>query len=108
MGGPCCPASPCPWADCSPNWTRTDRRALAWRIRMSQATLIPTDGLTAADLVSQLGPTPLRRICFEPHPGTATEQHLLEVYTRTGRLCELVDGILVEKTVGFTESVLAG
>ncbi len=38
----------------------------------------------------------------------ATEQDLLETYQREGRLCELVDGILVAKAMGLKESSLAG
>jgi Uma2 family endonuclease len=42
-----------------------------------------------------------------PAPGTATEQDAIDVEARENRLCELVDGVLVEKTVGFYESFLA-
>jgi Uma2 family endonuclease len=67
----------------------------------------PVSGYTARDLVDRFGPIPLARICFDPFPGTATEQDVLELHEKTDRLFELVDGILVEKTVGFQESVLA-
>ncbi len=62
-----------------------------------------------AQLVEQLGDVPLDRIRTRPAPGTATEQDVLA--EREGperRLCELVDGVLVEKAVGTAESVLAG
>ncbi len=62
---------------------------------------------TAADLVALFGPIPLWRIRFEPAPGAATEQDVLDIYAREKRLCELVDGFLVEKTVGIEESCLA-
>jgi len=62
---------------------------------------------TLADLLQRLGGVPLDRIRFQPSPGTATERDVVEVQTREGLLCELVDGVLVEKTVGFTESVMA-
>jgi Uma2 family endonuclease len=42
-----------------------------------------------------------------PPPGTATEADVLAVYARERRLCELVDGVLVEKPVGYRESRLA-
>ena len=42
-----------------------------------------------------------------PPPGTATEQDVLDAHDHAGRICELVDGVLVEKTVGLIESVLA-
>lgn len=63
--------------------------------------------LTFADVQHQLGGVPLERIHLYPWPGLATEKDVLEVHARTGRLCELVDGILVEKPMGFYESVLA-
>ena len=43
---------------------------------MNVATLAAPVGLTAADLAERLGPMPLTRICFDPIPGTATEQDL--------------------------------
>jgi Uma2 family endonuclease len=42
-----------------------------------------------------------------PAPGTATEKDVLEVERQTGRPCELIDGTLVEKTVGYFESFVA-
>jgi Uma2 family endonuclease len=49
----------------------------------------------------------LSRIRLHPFPGTATEKDVLEVHARERRLCELVDGILVEKPMGIRESFLA-
>ena len=43
-----------------------------------------------------------------PGPGTATEKDVIEAEMRENRLCELVDGTLVEKAMGFEESRLAG
>jgi Uma2 family endonuclease len=55
-----------------------------------------------------LGDVPLARIIFNPLPGTATEQDLLALVDGDNkRLCELIDGTLVEKTVGFEESLIA-
>ena len=62
---------------------------------------------TLADLVRQLGGIPLKRIRLRPLPGTATERDVLDVERRENRLCELVDGVLVEKAVGFRESLVA-
>jgi Uma2 family endonuclease len=42
-----------------------------------------------------------------PTPGTATEKDVIQAERRTGRLCELIDGTLVEKTMGFYESAVA-
>ena len=62
---------------------------------------------TLADLLEQLGGIAPERVRFHPLPGTATEQDVLEVRARTGLLCELVHGVLVEKGMGFRESWLA-
>jgi Uma2 family endonuclease len=62
----------------------------------------------AAELVLRLGNIPLERICFMPQPGRATERDLLAAMRRSDRLYELVDGTLVEKTVGLSESMIAG
>ena len=61
---------------------------------------------TLADLITDLGVSP-QRILFPPAPGTASESDLLAVNAREDRLVELVDGVLVEKAVGFEESLLA-
>src|SRR3954463_5398184 len=61
----------------------------------------------AAELVQTLGNIPLERICFTPPPGTATERDLLAAMRRSDRLYELVDGTLVEKTRGLSESMIA-
>jgi Uma2 family endonuclease len=62
---------------------------------------------TAADMVRRLGNIPLERICFTPPPGTATVRDLLAAMRRSDRLYELVDGTLVEKPMGLSESLLA-
>jgi Uma2 family endonuclease len=62
---------------------------------------------TLEDLVAALGGVPLSRILLHPAPGTATEQHVSEAVANSDRLVELVDGTLVEKAMGFRESVLA-
>jgi Uma2 family endonuclease len=62
---------------------------------------------TLADLVKRLGGVPLDRIRFHPAPGTATVQDVIEIKEREGRLCELVEGVLLEKAVGYAESQLA-
>ena len=62
---------------------------------------------TLADVVERLGGIPLDRIRFRPVPGTATESDVLEIERRENRLFELVDGVLVEKAVGYRESLLA-
>ena len=51
--------------------------------------------------IASLGDIPLDRVIFDPWPGTATEADLLRYVERDKRLCELIDGTLVEKAVGF-------
>ena len=63
--------------------------------------------LTLQDVVDRLGGIPLCRILARPAPGTATEADLLAVNARKLHLCELVDGVLVEKAMGLRESMLA-
>lgn len=62
----------------------------------------------AAELVKRLGNIPLERIRFTPPPGTATERDLRAALRRSDRLYELVDGTLVEKPMGLSESIIAG
>src|SRR5262245_59589878 len=61
---------------------------------------------TIADVQRRVGNVPPERILTYPAPGTATPQDLLDNSITGGRLCELVDGILVEKTMGFREGGL--
>lgn len=63
---------------------------------------------TAVDLVRQLGPMPLHRVVSDPAPGSATVDDVVRMETDHDRLCELIDGTLVEKTMGAFESFLAG
>jgi Uma2 family endonuclease len=63
---------------------------------------------TAADLQEYLGGVPTNRIRIFPAPGTATEDDVLRIHAQEDRLCELVDGVLVEKPMATYESVLAG
>ncbi|HEX3449090.1 MAG TPA: Uma2 family endonuclease [Isosphaeraceae bacterium] len=63
--------------------------------------------MTFADLRKRLGGIPLDRVWFNPAPGTATEKDVLDVEARENRLCELVDGTLVEKAMGFEEARVA-
>src|SRR5271166_1584777 len=63
---------------------------------------------TVADLQRRFGPIPFTRIRQNPPPGTATEDDVLWLNDHENRLCELVDGVLVEKTVGVEESWIAG
>jgi hypothetical protein len=75
---------------------------------MAQATITAPTIKTMADLQTRLGGIPLDQIWIRPAPGTAIERDVIEAEARDNRLCELVDGTLVEKAVGFEESRLAG
>lgn len=69
---------------------------------MSATTLPPIR--TVGDLLRRLGDVPPDRIRWTPTPGTATLDDLLRT---ENEMCELVDGTLVEKTMGQEESFLA-
>lgn len=74
---------------------------------MSTATTVEPE--TLADAIHALGDIPLHRIRWRPFPGTATEEDLLRCADgEPKRLLELIDGILVEKAMGFRESLFAG
>jgi Uma2 family endonuclease len=61
----------------------------------------------AADLIADLGDIPPDRILLDPPPGQATEEDLLRLVETKDALCELVDGVLVEKPMGWKEGALA-
>jgi Uma2 family endonuclease len=64
---------------------------------------------TLADLLRRLGNIPAKRVRLHPSPGTATERDLIrnnESKLKTA-LCELVEGTLVEKAMGWQESEIA-
>ena len=67
----------------------------------------PANIRTLADLMTRLGDVPLDRIRFCPPPGTARVADVTRIQESEGRLCELVEGVLVEKTMGIRESFLA-
>jgi Uma2 family endonuclease len=65
---------------------------------------------SVADLLRRLGRIPASRVRLQPPPGTATERDLVrnnENKFKTA-ICELVDGTLVEKAMGWHESEIAG
>lgn len=69
-------------------------------------TLPQTDSL--AELLHRLGDVPAERILARPAPGTALPSDVLRFCDgEPKRLCELVDGVLVEKAMGHRESRLA-
>jgi len=62
---------------------------------------------TVADLQAHLGGVPVSRIRLYPAPGTATEEDALRLDDHEDVICELVDGVLVEKVMSSFESLLA-
>ena len=68
------------------------------RVAMSE-----TEPETVADLLTRLGGVPPGRVRMKPDVGTATAADLA---ANPGPLCELIDGVLVEKAMGDRESML--
>lgn len=62
---------------------------------------------TAADVHRHLGYIPLQRIRVVPGPGEATVDDVLKSKSHGRPICELIDGVLVEKTMGYLEACLA-
>lgn len=60
---------------------------------------------TLSDLERRFGSMPLHRLRLHPYP--ATEADVVRLHEAERRLFELVDGVLVEKTMGFRESHVA-
>src|SRR5690242_435418 len=55
-------------------------------------------------LLRRIGGVPPERVRMRPYPGTATEADLLRAEKP---LCELVNGVLIDKPMGYSESCLA-
>lgn len=67
----------------------------------------PETSMTATELAMRVGAIPLWRIRRDPPPGTATEEDVERIRRQEDRLCELIDGVLVEKAVSDETSILA-
>jgi Uma2 family endonuclease len=74
---------------------------------MATTLVAPPPSENIGELLERLGNVPPSRVRLQPPPGQATEQDVLEIHSRTKRLCELIDGVLVEKPMGLRESFLA-
>jgi Uma2 family endonuclease len=59
------------------------------------------------EVLEQLGGIEPRRVRLYPAPGKATEKDLIRFNELKNHLYELVDGILVEKVMGYPEATLA-
>ncbi|AMV39551.1 Uma2 family endonuclease [Planctomyces sp. SH-PL62] len=75
---------------------------------MSVETEIGIEPETMQDLIDRLGGVAPARILMKPPPGSATEADAIAVNEKKRVLCELVDGVLVEKGMGHVESIIAG
>lgn len=75
------------------------------RGQSSRSSRLPRDW-TVRELESHLG-VPPERIRLHPPPGMATEQDVVDLEKQRQILCELIDGVLVEKSMGWYESTLA-
>ena len=60
------------------------------------------------DVLRSLGGIPPSRVRMDPPPGAATIRDLIRLWKAEGRMCELVDGTLVEKPMAIPESHIAG
>ena len=76
------------------------------RVSPNMSTVVDSPGWTVVDLADRFGPIPIDRIVTRPAPGQATEDDAIEL-TEGKRICELVDGVLVEKVIGAYESLVA-
>ncbi len=75
---------------------------------MSKSKVVEPAFVTFSQLWDALGRVPLERIRMQPPPGAATEEDVIAICeSKFGRLCELIDHTLVEKTMGFYESRVA-
>jgi hypothetical protein len=63
---------------------------------------------TIGDLLKRLGNVSAHRVRLHPTPGTATEKDVIALLDHDNRPCELVEGTLVEKAIGYEESEIAG
>ena len=69
----------------------------------ASATIVPME-----DFLESLGGITPGRIIMRPAPGTATEADVIAALEAPRkRICELIDGTLVEKAMGFKESQLS-
>ncbi|SFI56685.1 Uma2 family endonuclease [Planctomicrobium piriforme] len=73
---------------------------------MTQAALLRRPEMTVDELAARIGPVPLWRVRTDPAPGTATEDDVERLRREEGVLCELIDGVLVEKASNSKKAFL--
>ncbi|MCA9220229.1 MAG: hypothetical protein KDA71_07860, partial [Planctomycetales bacterium] len=69
-------------------------------------TVLPTHW-SLAELQDHLGGIAPSRIRLFPPPGTANVDDVARSFEGSKGRCELIDGVLVEKDVGYYESIVA-
>lgn len=79
---------------------------MATTITTPRTTRLPTHW-SLADIQNHVGGVPINRIRSFPPPGLATVEDVELLTSRKEAICELIDGILVEKAMGYFESFLA-
>lgn len=67
----------------------------------------PEIELTAGGLADRVGDVPLWRVRHAPPPGAATEEDVERIRREEDRICELINGVLVEKAVSDLTAFLA-
>jgi Uma2 family endonuclease len=67
----------------------------------------PHAGETVGDLLKRLGGISPDRVRLRPAPGMATVADVVAIDAHEDRLFELIDGVLVEKVMGYWASYLA-
>jgi Uma2 family endonuclease len=68
---------------------------------------LKTEPRRLQEVLDDLGGVPPSRILMSPAPGLATETDAIRLNERKQVLCELIDGTLVEKSMGYARSILA-
>jgi Uma2 family endonuclease len=66
-----------------------------------------TPPVNVRDVLERFPGIAAERIRLQPPPGTATEDDVVRIHGEEDILCELVDGTLVEKIMGYSESIIA-
>ncbi len=59
-----------------------------------------------SEMLNDLGGIPVERVCVDPTPGHATIEDLMRL-NRQGGMYELIDATLVEKAMGWRQSLIA-
>ena len=88
--------------------THASRRPRKTRTTPASGRAPLADLANLGELLKRLGNIPAERVRLHPTPGTATEKDVIDILDRENRPCELVEGTLVEKAMGYEESEIAG